>query len=292
VLATGRPGVIAFRGGYHGLSYAPLAACGLRDSYREPFALQLGTHVTFVGYPSTAEEGARTLTDVERALASGNVGAVLVEPVLGRGGSVVPPSGFLADLARLGRANGALLVMDEIWTGLGRAGSMLRCTAEGVVPDLLCLGKGLGGGLPISACIGSDAVMRSWRQESEVVHTSTFAGAPLAAATAIATLDILSREHLVARSSDLGARWQGAMKAELGGLAEVRGAGLMVGVDLGPHPGAASRVARSLLEQGYIVSTGGGGREVVMLTPPLTIAESLLFGFVAALKGSLQSPVR
>ena len=292
VLATGRPGVIAFRGAYHGLSYAPLAACGFRESYREPFAAQLGTHVTFAHYPSSAAEAARTLSDVKTALAPGNIGAILVEPVLGRGGCVVPPSGFLGDLARLVREHGALFVADEIWTGLGRAGSWLRSVAEHALPDLVCLGKGLGGGFPMSACIGSDALMRSWRREPEVVHTSTFAGAPLASATAIGLLDVLSREHLVQRSADVGARWLGEIQAALAGLSgvvEARGKGLMIGVDLGPRPGAASLVMRRLLERGYIVSTGGGGREVVVLTPPLNTAEPLLFGFVAALAESLQS---
>jgi 4-aminobutyrate aminotransferase/(S)-3-amino-2-methylpropionate transaminase len=293
VLATGRPGVIAFRGGYHGLSYAPLAACGLRDGYREPFAAQLGAHVTFAGYPSNVEEGARTLSDVESALSSDDVGAVLIEPVLGRGGCVVPPPGFLVGLQRLAREHGALFVADEIWTGLGRTGSLLRSTAEGVVPDVVCLGKGLGGGLPMSACIGSDAVMRSWKREPEVVHTSTFAGAPLAAAAAIATLDIVSREDLCARSANLGAKWLSAIQeglADAPGVACVRGAGLMVGVDLGARPLAASHAARRLLEHGYIVSTGGGDREVIVLTPPLNIAEPLLFGFVATLAKSLQGP--
>lgn len=291
VLATGRPGVVAFRGAYHGLSYAPLAACGLRDSYREPFLSQLGAHVTFAPYPSSEEEAERALSDVRAALASGSVGAVLVEPVLGRGGCVVPPPGFLHELGRVTRERGALLIADEIWTGLGRTGSMLRVTAENVVPDLVCLGKGLGGGFPMSACIGSDAVMRSWRREREVVHTSTFAGAPFAAATSIALLDVLSREHLVERSREVGARWLAAIEAETAavpGVAGVRGVGLMIGVDLGPRPGVASLAARRLLERGYIVSTGGGGREIVVLTPPLNTAESLLFGFVSKLAESLE----
>jgi 4-aminobutyrate aminotransferase/(S)-3-amino-2-methylpropionate transaminase len=292
VLATGRPGVVAFRGAYHGLSYAPLAACGLRESYREPFTAQLGAHVTFAAYPASEEDAAHALSDVRAALTSGNVGAVLVEPVLGRGGCVVPPPGFLRDLANLAREHGALLIADEIWTGLGRTGSMLRVTAENVTPDIVCLGKGLGGGFPMSACIGSDAVMRSWRREPEVVHTSTFAGTPFAAATSIALLDVLSRERLVQRSAEMGARWLTAIQtavAAVPGVAAVRGAGCMIGVDLGPHPGAASRAARRLLERGYIVSTGGGGREIVVLTPALNTAEPLLFDFVAPLADSLRN---
>ena len=290
-LATGKPGVVAFRGAYHGLSYAPLAACGLRDGYRAPFAAQLNPHVTFVDYPGDDAAAARSLTDTRRALSTGEVGAVLVEPILGRGGCVVPPDGFLRELSTLSREHGALFVADEIWTGLGRSGAMLASVAAGVAPDVVCLGKGLGGGVPISACIGSDAVMRAWRREPEVVHTSTFAGAPLACAAALSTLDVLSRERLVARSGELGARFREALASELAetpGVVAVRGEGLMLGIDLGPRPGAATRAMSRLLEAGYVVSTGGGGREVVVLTPALTIAEAQLDGFVARVGAALQ----
>ena len=293
VLATGRPGVVAFRGAYHGLSYAPLAACGLRDGYRSPFAAQLNANVEFLEYPSDSDAAARSLEEAKRALSKGDVGAVLVEPILGRGGCVVPPPGFLAALAALAREHGALFVADEIWTGLGRSGALLRSHAEGVVADVVCLGKGLGGGWPISVCIGSDAVMRAWRREPEVVHTSTFAGAPVACAAAIATLDTLSRERLVTRSAELGGRTVDALAAELStvpGVAAVRGAGLMIGVDLGPRPGAATLAMGRFLAEGYVVSTGGGGREVVVLTPALTITEPQLAGFVAAAKSVLQGP--
>jgi 4-aminobutyrate aminotransferase/(S)-3-amino-2-methylpropionate transaminase len=291
VLATGRPGVVAFRGAYHGLSYAPLAACGLRESYRAPFSEQLNPRVTFVEYPGDEAAAARSLEQARASLRAGDVGAVLVEPILGRGGVVVPPAGFLEALALLAREAGALLVADEIWTGLGRSGALLRSVAAGVAPDIVCLGKGLGGGLPISACIGTDAVMQSWRREPEVVHTSTFAGAPLACAAAIATLDTLSRERLVPRSAELGARLTGAIAAALEGVrgvTAVRGAGFMVGIDLGARPGAATRAQRRLLEAGYVVSSGGGGREVVVLTPALTIAEAQLDGFVERVRGALE----
>jgi 4-aminobutyrate aminotransferase-like enzyme len=286
MLVTGKPGVVAFRGAYHGLSYAPLSVCGLRESYRAPFAEQLSAHAAFIDFPSDEASAARVLEDARAAFSKSDAGAVIVEPVLGRGGCVVPPPGFLASLAEIARERGALFIADEIWTGLGRAGSMLRTGSEGVVADLICLGKGLGGGLPMSACIGSDEVMSAWRRDPEVVHTATFAGAPLAAATAIATLDVLSREKLVQRSRDVGAIFLDALRTALSGIAgveAVRGAGLMIGVDLGPKPGAASHVMKRLLERGYLVSTGGGGREVVVLTPPLTISEARLMEFVPVL---------
>ena len=282
-LATGKPGVLAFSGAYHGLGYGPLAACGLRDGYRAPFASELNPKVSFAPYPGDAVSAERSLEACRSALLSREVGAVLIEPVLGRGGVVPAPDGFLSTLQRLTHEAGALLVADEIWTGLGRAGCMLSSLAQGALPDLVCLGKGLGGGLPVSALIGSEIAMLSWRREPEVVHTATFAGAPLAASTAIATLDVLAKEHLPERADSLGSRYLQALSdalCRLPAVREVRGRGLMLGVDLGERPGAASQLMRNLLGQGYLVSTGGGRREVLVLTPALNIGESVLFGSV------------
>lgn len=286
VLATGKPGVLAFGAAYHGLGYGPLAACGLRESYRAPFALQLSAHVTFAPYPNDAESAAQSLGECRARLAEGAIGAVLIEPVLGRGGVVSPPPDFLKELSGLAREAGALFVADEIWTGLGRAGSWSSAASTGIVPDLICLGKGLGGGLPMSAVVGRNEVMQAWRRRDEVVHTATFAGAPLAASTAIATLEVLAKEKLPERAADVGARFTTELCAALSGSArvrEVRGRGLMIGVDLGESPGAASRLMQGLLRSGYVTSTGGGRREVLVLTPPLNIDESVLFGAIPAI---------
>jgi 4-aminobutyrate aminotransferase/(S)-3-amino-2-methylpropionate transaminase len=279
VLATGKPGVLAFTAAYHGLGYGPLAACGLRESYRAPFAAQLNPHVTFVGYPADPAGAERSLSESRAHLARGDIGAVLIEPLLGRGGVIEPPPAFLTALASIARERGALLIADEIWTGLGRAGSFFSSVAAGVVPDLICLGKGLGGGLPISAVLGAAAVMDSWRREAEVVHTATFAGAPLAASAAIATLEVIAREKLPERALSLGASYAAELRSTLGGSAEVRevrGRGLMLGIDLGQRPGVASRLMKGLLGAGYVTSTGGGQREVLVLTPPLNIDADVL----------------
>jgi 4-aminobutyrate aminotransferase/(S)-3-amino-2-methylpropionate transaminase len=291
LLFTNRPGVLAFTGAYHGLSHAPLAACGLRESYRAPFTAQLNPHVTFVDYPGGASDLDRTLTQARAAFrdSAAPIGAILVEPILGRGGVLVPPAEFLPELARLAHEHAALVIADEIWTGLGRSGKMLFSLQHGFVPDLLCLGKGLGGGLPISAVVGRGNVLEAWRRDAEVVHTSTFAGAALACATSIATLDVISREHLPERAAELGARFLESLRSSLAPFPQivVRGSGLMLALDLGQGPGKASRLASRLLEQGYITSTGGGRREVLVLTPPLTLSESLLGGFSDALVSSL-----
>lgn len=294
-LFTGKPGVIAFRGAYHGLSYGPLALCGLRESYRAPFARQLNPSVRFGLYPSDASELKALAEWLRSELARGDVGAVVFEPILGRGGCVVPPDGFGGLLTEVCREAGALLVADEIWTGLGRSGAWVFSRAHGASPDLVCLGKGLGGVLPLSACIGPARVMAVWSRAEEVVHTATFAGAPLACATALATLDEIEARGLVDRARRVGAelaRELGevlARAASNGSIASrgVRGAGLMLALDLGTAPGLSLRLKQRLLERGYIVSLGGGGRESVVLTPPLDIAEPLLEELVRVLESAL-----
>jgi 4-aminobutyrate aminotransferase-like enzyme len=287
VLASGRSGVVAFEGAYHGLSYAPLAACGLRPSFREPFSAQLNPHVTFAPFPHDESSLERSLGTVERCFQSGDVGAVLVEPILGRGGCVVPPAGFLPGLRASCDRGGALLVCDEIWTGLGRSGAWLASVEAGVVPDIVCLGKGLGSGLPVSACIGSESAMAAWGTHGgSTIHTATHFGAPLACAAAIATLDTLGAQQLPARARDVGERWQASLRERVAGcgVRDVRGRGLMVGVEVEGGFLRASTVTRRLLSAGWIVVTGGALGDVLTLTPPLTIDEALLDAFADALR--------
>ena len=290
LLATGRAGVIAFSGAYHGLSYAPLALCQLRESYRRPFGNQLNAHVRVARYPNDMDDGQQSLKQVAQLLSPGDVGAVVIEPLLGRGGCIVPPHGFLPHLVELSHEHGALCVFDEIWTGLGRCGAFCYAHALGIFPDIVCLGKGLGGGLPLSACVGPAHVMQAWQRDDEVVDTSTFAGAPLAASAATRLLTILERDRLAERSLQLGESWLASLRDRLGPLRAVkavRGQGLMIGIDLGPTPGIATEAAGRLLRRGWITSTGGGTREVLVLTPPLTIAESLVHCATGALRETL-----
>jgi 4-aminobutyrate aminotransferase-like enzyme len=289
VLATGRTGVVAFDGGYHGLSHGPLAACGLRPSFREPFADQLNPHVVFAPYARDAASLEQSLSAVERALGAGGIGAVLVEPILGRGGCVVPPAGFLPALSRASTRAGALLICDEIWTGLGRSGAWLASVEDGVVPDIVCLGKGLGGGLPISACVGRASVMGAWGAHGgTTIHTATHFGAPPACAAALATLAALEEGGLALRAREVGARWVDGLRRKLegSGVADVRGRGLMIGVELEGGAPRALSVTRRLLQRGWIVLTGGARGDVLTLTPPLEIDEALLDAFADALQGA------
>lgn len=312
VLHTKKTGLVAFGSAYHGLSYGALALTDLRAGYRAPFEAHLPKDVTWLPYPRSAAELDRALSALEAKLREGNTALVSVEPVLGRGGVVVPPTGFLSGVVRLAKEHGALSLFDEIWTGLGRTGAWLAAARlEGdvtpnpsaspralpiaaipaeAIPDLICLGKGLGGGLPISACLGRREVMAAWSQEAEVVHTSTFAGAPLACVAALATLDVLGRGGVVERARSVGDAWLTRLQARFGGhssVAEVRGRGMMVGIELTGARGGA--LQRALLERGHVTSTGGGARDVLVLTPPLNIGEERLQEFDDALGDALDA---
>lgn len=287
-LATGKPGIIAFEGAYHGLGYGPLAALGLAPAWREPFAPQLNPHIRFVDYPKSPSEADTALSAIAGLFARGDIGAILIEPILGRGGIVVPPDGFLSRIGELAESASALVIADEIWTGLGRSGSWLASVRAGLVPDLICLGKSLGGGLPISACIGSAKVMEAWRREPSklVVHTATFHGAPLACATAIAALDLIHEEKLDERAALLGERFRQAL-GHVRGVKEARGAGLMIGVAFEDEL-SAPRVQRDLLQAGYLTTLGGRASEILVLTPPLNIEEDLLEAFTSQLRMTLE----
>lgn len=287
MLATRRPGVIAFEGGYHGLMYGPLALCGYAEGFRAPFAPQLNPHVRFAPYPASGDELEGALAAID-AVWTDAIGAVVVEPALGRGGLVMPPSGFLRALGERCRARGALLITDEIFTGLGRTGAFWA--NDEVTPDLVCIGKALGGGIPISACIGRHEVMRAWGDpRGEAIHTATFAGHPIACASALATLDVIEREALVERSRELGASWLASLQRlrRHGSVRDVRGRGLMIGIEL--DDGARTlALVRALLERGWITLPAGRSAEVLQLTPPLTIDASLLDSFTAELDTLLE----
>ncbi len=276
LIATGRGGVIAFEGAYHGVSLGALDTTW-RPLFRDPFAARLPQRTAFARYGDVA--------DVKRAAreAPAPVGAVLVEPIQGRGGERIPPPGFLTQLRALCDAEGWLLIADEVYTGCGRTGRFFACEHEGVVPDLLCVGKGLSSGMPLSACLGRAAVMDAWPPSGgEALHTQTFLGHPPSCAAALAALAVLEEEKLVERAAQTGERALAELRTRLegaAGIVDVRGRGLLIGIECD----AAARVARACaaaLARGVIVLPSGDSGEVLSLTPPLTIEADAL---VAAL---------
>jgi acetylornithine/succinyldiaminopimelate/putrescine aminotransferase len=176
-------------------------------------------------------------------------------------------------------AAGWLLIADEIYTGLGRTGTVFACDHEAVVPDLLCVGKGLASGMPLSACVGLERVFEAWpRSLGEALHTQTFLGHPASCAAAIASLSVSKREDLPRRARDLGAEILRDLRARVGSMAavrEVRGLGLMIGVECA-RPAIALATTRAMLEAGYVLLPSGDGGRVLSLTPPLTIGRQAI----------------
>jgi 4-aminobutyrate aminotransferase/(S)-3-amino-2-methylpropionate transaminase len=276
-LVTGRAGVIAFEGGYHGLATGALGVSARRD-FRDPFAGRGLGPTTFVEFPSDDSAADRVLGELRRKLSSMGsglppTGALIVEPIQGRGGVVVPPDGFLTSLRAVCDEHDLLLIADEIFTGLGRTGRWFACEHDDIVPDLLCVGKALGGGMPLSACVGGATSLGKWPVASgEALHTATFLGHPVSCAAGIAALSELAERGLVERAARLGER--AATRLSAAGL-PVRGRGLMLGIPLRSGE-LASEVMFGALDRGVLLLPSGPGGTVLSITPPLTIGETEL----------------
>lgn len=284
LLAAGRAGVVAFEGGYHGLSYGALEATA-RPDFRRPFLPQLGGFATHLSFGCD-------LGSIEQRLREGTFGAVLAEPIQGRGGIVVPPPGWLPGLRALCTRYNALLILDEIFTGWGRTGDWFACQHENVTPDILCVGKAMGGGLPLSACVAPASVMACWPvSQGEALHTSTFLGNPLACAASLAALAVLEREQLPRRAAETGAVFADQLRALQAKypqhICEVRGRGLMLGLELAA-PALALSLVPAALHRGLIVLPAGDGR-VLEFVPPLTITDAQIAWCVDTLDSLLST---
>jgi len=292
-LATKKHGVLAFEGAYHGLAHGPLAACGYREAFRAPFLPQLNPHVVFAPYPAQGPSLDAALAAVVRTWDASPtpIGAVLYEPLLGRGGVVAPVSGFARALSALAKERGALLIADEVFVGLARCGETFVSVADGAMPDLLCIGKALGGGMPVSACIGSFESMRAWGDPNgEALHTGTFFGHPVSCAAALATLDVIRDENIASQALRLEATLlpalQGLVARYPSVVDDARGRGAMLGIKLKGN-GSALRAVQRLLDAGYIALPAGPHADVISITPPITIPDTLIAGFVTALDAAL-----
>jgi 4-aminobutyrate aminotransferase-like enzyme len=219
--------------------------------------------------------------------------------VQGRGGDVVPPDAFLPGLRRICDERGLLLILDEVYTGFGRTGRWFACEHWGVTPDILIVGKGMTGGMPFAACIGTDAVMAAWpKSKGEAIHTSTFLGHPLGCAAALASMAVLRDERLVERSAELGARILGRLRemtADHPCVGEVRGLGMMIGIELvhdretrTPAPDLAGRVVIETLRRGVLTLGGGIHGNVLSLSPPFVITEAQVDSALSILGDALE----
>ncbi|OBH16821.1 acetylornithine transaminase [Mycolicibacter sinensis] len=269
---TGKAKIVAAQGGFHGRTMGSLALTGQPDK-RAPFE-PLPGEITHVPYGDT-----KALADaVDSATA-----AVFLEPIMGEGGVVVPPAGYLAEARGITAAHGALLVFDEVQTGVGRTGAFYAHQHDGITPDIVTLAKGLGGGLPIGACVAVGAAGDLLTPGS---HGSTFGGNPVCTAAALGVLKALADGDLIARAGMLGKTLSHGIEELHHPLVDhVRGKGLLQGVVLtAPSAKAIEAAAR---DAGFLVNAAAP--DVVRLAPPLIITEEQIDGFLTALPGVLDT---
>ena len=269
---TGRTKVVAAQNAFHGRTMGSLALTG-QPAKQAPFE-PLPGDVVHVPYGDTA--ALSEAVDDQTA-------AVFLEPIMGEGGVVVPPAGYLVAARDITSRHGALLVVDEVQTGMGRTGAFFAHQHDGIVPDIVTLAKGLGGGLPIGACL---AVGATGDLLTPGLHGSTFGGNPVCAAAALAVLGVLADEDLIGRADVLGKTLHHGIESVDHPLVDhVRGRGLLCGIVLGAP--AAKQAEAAAREAGFLVNAAAP--DVVRLAPPLTITEAQIDAFLAALPGVLDT---
>jgi len=309
-LATGSPGVLAFDGGYHGTSLGALRVTS-RPAFRAPFeeALAPATlRVPFADcyrcpyrlrYPGCGlaclDAGMAEVDAWNADLAKPRLRAVVVEPIQGREGVIVPPPDWLQRLGREARARRMVVIADEILTGGGRTGRWWA--SRPLAPDLVTVGKAITGGMPLAALLGRRELMAAWELPGEARHTTTFLAHPPSVAAARAAIGEIARQDLPARARAIGRRLGAGLRRVARGrpaVGDVRGLGTLWGIDVvadpgsrEPDPAAARRVAAALAARGYLALAGGRWGNVIVLTPPATISPRQLDGFLRALDGAL-----
>jgi 4-aminobutyrate aminotransferase/(S)-3-amino-2-methylpropionate transaminase len=287
---TKKQAVVAFDHAYHGRTNLAMALTAKSMPYKHsfgPFAPEI--YRAPLSYPYRddklidGELAARRATDlIESQVGTGNLAAVIIEPIQGEGGFIVPAEGFLPALANWCQANDVVFIADEIQTGFARTGAMFACDLFDVVPDLIATAKGIAGGLPLSAVTGRADIM-------EAVHVGglggTYGGNPVACAAALAAIETIKADNLVARAREIERIMLGRlhrMQVEDNRIGDVRGRGAMIAVELvqrdttDPDPGFTAAVANAAREQGVIVLTCGTFGNVLRFLPPLTISDELL----------------
>ncbi|MEM2168434.1 MAG: aspartate aminotransferase family protein [Candidatus Bathyarchaeia archaeon] len=266
---TGKSEIISMVRGFHGKTLGALSATW-NTKYRESFKSILNPNFKFVPFGR--------LDKVEEAVTE-NTAAIIVEPIQGEGGVHVAPEGFLEGLREICDKRGAVLIFDEVQTGFGRTGRMWASEHWGVIPDIMCIAKAMGGGLPIGATLAREEIMNALKVGE---HTSTFGGNPVTCAAASAVIDAIIEERLVERAWDLGNRFKGMLQdlvEESKILREVRGLGLMLGLEARVD---IYNILMGALERGVILLYSG--RNVIRFLPPLVISIELLKTVAETLK--------
>lgn len=278
-LFTKRTKVVSTVGAFHGKTMGSLSASG-RDVFKQPFVPLVPDFVQ-VPYGDAA---------ALRAAVDDSTAAAILEPIQGEAGVIVPPAGYLAAARQVCTERGALLILDEVQTGLGRTGRMFACEHEQVVPDIMTLAKALGGGvMPVGAFISTPRIWEVFH-DNPLLHSSTFGGNPLACAAATAAMAVAVEEKLPQRAAELGQyaleRLQAVAANSRGYVAEVRGRGLLLGVRFA-HDDIAGLVIAGLVQQRVLAAYTLNNPSVIRLEPPLVIERSQLDQALAALESAI-----
>lgn len=299
--STGRSAVVAFDHGYHGRTNLTMALTAKNMPYKDgfgPFAPEV--YRAPASYPfrdglSGAEAAAQAIERIERQVGAANLAAIIIEPIAGEGGFIVPADGFLPALADWCAANGVVFIADEVQTGFARTGAMFASELFGVVPDLVVTAKGIAGGLPLAAVTGRAAIM-------DASHPGglggTYGGNPLACAAGLAAMRVFEEENLSRRARDVGeilTTRLGAMQQKFPAMGDVRGRGAMVAVEFVrpgtaiPDAALAKAVASAAIAQGVITLTCGTDGNIVRFLPPLSIPDALLLEGLDVIEAAIAS---
>ena len=277
--ATGRARFVTTEGAFHGKTLGALSVSG-RDMYQDPFRPLL---------PDVVRVPYGQLEAVE-AVIDENTAAVVLEPIQGEGGVIVPPDGYLTGVRQLCDRVGALFIADEVQTGMGRTGRLFAVEHEGVVPDLLCLAKALGGGIvPVGAVVGRPSAW-GFFETAPLIHTSTFGGNPLAMAVALESLQVVIDEDLPGQAHDKG-KWLLTVLRSLAAeypdlIREVRGRGLMIGIET-TSAGVGGALIQQLFERAVLAVYTLNNDRVIRMIPPLVIQETQLEQVMEAMESAL-----
>ncbi len=285
---TKRQAVVVFEHGYHGRTNLTMAMTAKNMPYKEgfgPFTPEI--YRMPMAYPYRSEGNVDHVLDevihkIEKEIGAKNVAAIVIEPIQGEGGFIVPPKGFLPGLAKFAKDNGALFIADEVQTGFARTGQMFASEDEGVEPDLITTAKGIAGGLPLAAVTGRAEVM-------DEIHPSglggTYGGNPIACAAALGAIETIQSLNLIKRANEIGKIMVdalNAMKAKYPVIGEVRGRGAMIAIELvqpgskEPNGDVLGKVVKYAQQKGVLFLTAGTYGNVLRFLPPLVISDELV----------------
>lgn len=289
---TNRPGIIAFTGSFHGRTYGSVAVTTVKSKYRSHYEpLMSGVYFADYANPFRSPSGGAAQDAVDAALKSvekifdhyipaDQVAAILVEPVQGEGGYIVPPPGFLEGLRALCDQHGILLIFDEVQSGFGRTGYMFAAQTLGVRPDVMAVAKGIANGFPMGATVSSRELMSRWRAGS---HGTTFGGNPVACAAAIAVQKVIAEQNVLENTRNMGQLFMEGLREiqkKHGFIGEVRGRGLMIALEIikpdknkTPDGDKAMAILNQALERDLLAYMAGRTGNVVRFIPPLIVSE-------------------